>query len=293
MKGRTAASLLTGLLILLAPPCLFPVQVGFLKGKVSYSHLGSGWKTVKVGMELIPGDMIKTGPSSEVSLTDDVNEITVLENSTFTVSEKYENETQKQSFMLFLGRMKLKLGSGGKGEPEIRTQAVNLAVRGTDFEVGSGYDGSTVVLLKDGRLAVAGPSRELVLEAGEGTEVPFGEDPAEKFTVMTRVIDWNNWFVLSKESVKGNEADLLARILLRFEEIRNQIASYEELRASSLKEKEDLVRRRDELQKAGRRDEAVEYSREAAGKSRVAFHSNGPRSVRDATYLGMLFICSA
>jgi len=65
-------------------------------------------------MELVPGDMIKTGPSSEASLTDDGMEIRILENSTFTVSEKYENDTQKQSFMLFLGRMKFKAGSGAK-----------------------------------------------------------------------------------------------------------------------------------------------------------------------------------
>jgi hypothetical protein len=273
MKGRTAAALLTVLFIVLIPLCLYPVEVDFVKGNVTFSHLGSGWKAVKVGTELVSGDMIKTGPASEASLTEEGMEIRVLENSTFTVSEKYENESRKPSFMLFLGRMKFKLGSGGEGEPEVQTQAVNLTIRGTDFEVGSGHDGSTIVLLNQGRVAVAGPSRELVLETGEGTEVPFGEEPVEKFEVMTRVIDWNAWFVLSKESVIGNEADLLSRVLLRFEDIEKRIAGYEELRAASLKEKEEHIRRRDAFQKAGRKDEAVEYSRLAAGKSRIAFHS--------------------
>jgi hypothetical protein len=273
MKGRTAAALLTGLLITLISPRLYPVEVDFVKGNVTFSHLASSWKAVKVGMELLPGDMIRTGPSSETSFTEEGMEIRVLENSTFTVSEKYENEAQKQSFMLFLGRMKFKLVSGGKSEPEVQTQAVNLTIRGTDFDVGSGYDGSTIVLLNQGRVVVTGPSQELVLETGEGTEVPFGEEPLEKFEVMTRVIDWNDWFVLSKESVRGNEADLLSRVLLRFEGVKERIAGYEEVRAASLKEKEEYVRRRDELQKAGRRDEAVEYSRLAAGKSRIAFHS--------------------
>jgi hypothetical protein len=273
MKGRTATALLVGLFIAFIPLFLYPAEVDFVKGTVTYSHLQGNWKTVKVGMELIPGDMIKTGPSSEVSLTDEGMEIRVLENSTFTISEKYENEAQKQSFMLFLGRMKFKLGSGAKGEPEVQTQAVNLTIRGTDFEVGSGYDGSTIVLLNQGRVAVAGPSQELVLDPGEGTEVPFGEEPVEKFQVMTKVIDWKDWFVLSKESVRGNEEDLLSRILLRFEDVKTRISGLEELRAVSLKEKEEYIRQRDELQKAGRRDEAVEYSRLAAGKSRIAFHS--------------------
>lgn len=273
MKGRIAAALSVGFFVAFIPLFLHPAEVDFVKGKVTYSHLGGDWKTVKVGMELVSGDMVKTGPSSEASLTDEGLEIRILENSTFTVSEKYENDTQKQSFMLFLGRMKFKLGSGGKGEPEVQTQAVNLTIRGTDFEVGSGYDGSTIVLLNQGRVAVAGPSQELVLDPGEGTEVPFGEEPVEKFEVMTRVIDWNNWFVLSKESVRGNEADLLSRILFRFEDVKTRIAGLEELRAASLQEKEEYIRLRDSLQKAGRKDEAVEYSRLAAGKSRIAFHS--------------------
>jgi hypothetical protein len=273
MKGRIAAALSVGLFISVIPLFLYPAEVDFVKGKATFSHLGGDWKNVKVGMVLVPGDMVKTGPSSEASITDEGMEIRILENSTFTVSEKYENETQKQSFMLFLGRMKFKLGSGGKGEPEVQTQAVNLTIRGTDFEVGSGYDGSTIVLLDQGRVAVAGLSQELVLGPGEGTEVPFGEEPAEKFEVMTRVMDWNNWFVLSKESVRGNEADLLSRVLLRFENVKTRIAGFEELRAANLQEKEEYIRQRDALQKAGRKDEAVEYSRLAAGKSRIAFHS--------------------
>jgi hypothetical protein len=73
--------------------------------------------------------------------------------------------------------------------------------------------------------------------------------------------------------VRGNEADLLSKILLRFEDVRARITDLEKLRADSLKEKEEYTRLRDELQKSGRRDEAVEYSRLAAGKSRIAFHS--------------------
>src|SRR3989304_3952701 len=99
MKWRTAAVLFTGLFIALIPLCLFPVEVDFVKGNVTFSHLTSGWKAVKVGMELVPGDMIKTGPTSEASLLDEGMEIRVLENSTFTVSEKFENEIRKQSFM--------------------------------------------------------------------------------------------------------------------------------------------------------------------------------------------------
>jgi hypothetical protein len=278
--GAVAAALFM-LTSSILPQMIFSIEVDYVKGDVSFNRLQGGWKAVKPGQELGPGDVIRTGAASEVSLIDEGMVINVMEKSTFTVAEKYTNDEKKESFMLFLGRVKFKLARSGKGEPEVSTQTVNLAVRGTDFEVGSGYDGSTIVLLSEGAVAVAGaalgPSRgaasELLLEEGEGTEIPFGGEPTTKFKVMTRVIDWDGWFTFSKEAIKGNETDLLARILVRFEGIRDEIKGYEETKSSSLREKDEQIRRRDEMQKQGKKEEAAEFSRLAAQKSKIAFHS--------------------
>lgn len=273
MKKRVLIMFFTGLLLSFVPFGLFSIEVDWISGNVTYSHLKSEWQDLRVGMDLGTGDIIKTGMNSETTLLDDGIEIHIIENTTFTISERFENDEKKSSFMLFLGRMKFKLARASKKEPEIQTQTVNLAIRGTEFEVGSGYDGSTLVLLSDGVVAVRGKTSELVLEKGEGTEVPFGEEPTEKFKLVTRIINWDEWFAFSKEAVKGNELMLLGKFLERFNEIDSQINNYEKIRAEAREKKEEYVLIRDELRKEGKHEEANEYAREANKHNKIEFHS--------------------
>jgi hypothetical protein len=258
--------------------CMISLQaraatVDWVSGDVTYSHLKGEWRDLKLGRNLVSGDMVQTGWGGEAVLLENGGRIHIMENSRFTVSEKYEQEEKRSAFMLFLGRLRFKLGKGGGNEPEIQTQTVNLTIRGTDFEVGSGYDGSTLVLLEEGSVAVQGRTSELVLEGGEGTEVPFGEEPVEKFRLITRVIDWGQWFTRTQEAVEGNEELLLARILDRFTDIQTQINDHERLRAEALAEKEQLIQERDRLLARGEDEEASRVSREAGGRSKLAFHA--------------------
>ncbi|MFW6181199.1 MAG: FecR domain-containing protein [Spirochaetota bacterium] len=253
-----------------------PVQaatVDWVSGEVTYSRRQGDWRNLEVGTDLVAGDMVQTGWGAEAVLLEDGGRIHIMENSRFTVSEKYEQEEKRSAFMLFLGRLRFKLGKGGEKEPEFQTQTVNLTIRGTEFEVGSGYDGSTLVLLEEGNVVVRGRTRELVLDEGEGTEVPFGEEPEEKFRLITRVIDWGQWFARTRDAVEGNEELLLARILDRFTELQAQIREQEHLREEALAEKERLIQERDRLLARGEDEEASRVSREAGGKSKLAFHA--------------------
>lgn len=257
----------------MAPLMAAAVETDYVSGDVNYRHLKEDWQELDVGMTLVSGDMIKTGMNSEAILLDGGSEIYISENASFTISEKYEKGERRSTFMLFLGRMKFKLGKSGESEPDIQTQTVNLTIRGTEFEIGSGYDGSTIVLIEEGSVAVQGKSAELVLEEGEGTEVRFGEEPTEKFDVMTKVIDWDNWLAASQDAVKGNETALLGQIKGRFEDIALDITDYELIREEALKAKEGYISMRDELLQEGKTDEASEVSKKAGTESKRAFHS--------------------
>jgi len=272
MKKYTGA-VLTAILLCLLPLPLFCAVVDWVTGEVTYSHYKDEWREVELGMNLSAGDIVKTGIASEAVLLEGGGEIHILENSQFSLSERVENQQKKPSLMLFLGRMKFKLGKGQAEEPEVRTQTVNLAIRGTEFEVGSGFDGSTLVLLTDGSVAVQGKTSELVLTGGEGTEVGFGEEPKEKFRVLERVIDWDEWFTISEEAVKGNELALLNRILEKFDELFVQIKEYEKVREEALGEKDALMAKRDESVEAGEMERASEYAKEANAKGKTAFHA--------------------
>jgi len=261
------------IVIFLVPVFIFSMEVGYISGEVKCSHYSDEWQDLKIGNNLVSGDIIKTEANSFATLVDEDIEINILENTTFTVSEKYYNDKKKSNFLLFLGRMKFKLAKRKKEEPEIRTQTVNLAIRGTEFEVGSGYDGSTIILMKDGEVAVMGKTKELLIKGGEGTEVSFGDEPTEKFEVITRVINWDEWFKYTEQSIKGNELKILKEILIRFEDINAQIKKYEEIRENALREKENYITLRDKYINENDNEKASDYSKKAGGKSKIAFHS--------------------
>jgi len=273
MRENVKAVIVAILLIVLFPLPLFSAVVDWVSGDVYYSSYRGEWSDLEVGMDLTAGDIIKTGIQSEAILLEDGGEIHILENTEFSVSERYEEEQKQSSLMLFLGRIKFKIGKGSVKEPEIRTQTVNLAIRGTEFEVGSGYDGSTIVLLSDGSVAVQGKREELILVQGEGTEVPFGEEPKEKFKVMERVIDWDEWFAYSEVTIKGNELSLLTKMLDRIKEMQADIENYEIIRKKALEEKDTMIKKRDEFYEAGKEEEATEYSIKAGDKSKRAIHA--------------------
>ena len=268
---RTAAVILS--LMCLTPFLASAVQVDYVSGDVRYRHFKQEWQEVEIGANLLTGDTIETGSSSEAILLDEGSEIYISENSSFTVSERYENEKRRSTFMLFLGRMKFKLGASAALEPDIQTQTVNLTIRGTEFEVGSGYDGSTIVLIEEGSVAVQGETSELLLTEGEGAEVAFGEEPTEKFEVMTRVIDWADWLDSSQDAVQGNETALLTRVHTRIEEIFEEIATFEQIREVAMDNRDRYLTQRDELLQKGKSEDAVDASRRAGQESKAAFHS--------------------
>jgi hypothetical protein len=273
MMNRPYALCIVLCILLAIPLVAFAFEVDYVSGDVQYSHLKDEWKDLKVGTELVTGDIIETGMNSEAILLDRGSEIYISENASFTISEKYEEGKKRSAFMLFLGRMKFKLAKSAESEPDIQTQTVNLTIRGTEFEVGSGYDGSTIVVLEQGSVAVQGESSELVLEEGEGTEVQFGEEPSEKFNVLTEVVDWDTWLQSSQEAVRGNETALLGRIQDRFESISQEIGNNELIREEALMEKERFTTQRNELIEAGKNEEASEYAKKAVSENKKAFHS--------------------
>jgi hypothetical protein len=273
VMNRSGLLCITLLSLLVIPFAATAVEVDYVTGDVQYSHLRDEWQELKVGMNLTAGDIIETGMNSEAILLDRGSEIYISENASFTISEKYEEGKKRSTFMLFLGRMKFKLSKSDESEPDIQTQTVNLTIRGTEFEVGSGYDGSTIVLLEEGSVAVQGERSELVLEEGEGTEVQFGQEPSEKFDVAAKIIDWDGWLQSSRDAVEGNETALLQEIQDRFEGLSREIGNFELIREEALKEKERFTAQRNELLEAGNAEEASESAKRAVSESKKAFHS--------------------
>jgi len=104
---------------------------------------------------------------------------------------------------LFAGRVWSKVAKGAGGDTKFEVESANAVagVRGTEFEVGVGIDGSTRVRVTEGEVAVGGEDdRPVPVSAGKeiesedgrmGKARPAPEDP-----------DWDGWFTRSAQRME-------------------------------------------------------------------------------------------
>lgn len=81
---------------------------------------------------------------------------------------------------LFLGILRATVASdAASADFNVTTQAAVASVRSTEWTVEVGRDPHTAVFVIDGTVAVSGTAGgEVILQAGEGTDVELGEPPA-------------------------------------------------------------------------------------------------------------------
>jgi hypothetical protein len=75
----------------------------------------------------------------------------------------------------------------------VRTNGAIAGVRGTEFTVFSGADGSTLIAVDSGQVTVESEGKSVDLAASEGTEVPLGKPPGDKFVIHSDQIDYSKW----------------------------------------------------------------------------------------------------
>jgi hypothetical protein len=92
-----------------------------------------------------------------------------------------------------LGSIKFRYNKLTGQEPMVRTNSMVAGVRGTEFSVFSGADGSTLIAVDSGQVTVESEGKSMDLAASEGTEVPLGKPPGDKFVIHSDQVDYSKW----------------------------------------------------------------------------------------------------
>lgn len=144
-----------------------------------------------VGAQLVVGDEIKTAIGSNLTLRFvDGSRILLAENSRATLSNMtLFGRTGMAQTMLLLqqGRVDTQVSpqAGPAAKYEIRTPAINLAVRGTDFRVSTNSaDDLSRSEVISGRVLGAAEKGEVSLEGGFGTLVLVGQAPSPPIRLL-------------------------------------------------------------------------------------------------------------
>jgi hypothetical protein len=158
--------------------------VKFQEGYVEDVYIGDVYDT---------GDTVTTGYDGFVELDQEGLVLKINPDTVFTLQEKEDKGEKTGVFSLVLGSIKFRYDRMTGKEPMIQTPACVAGVRGTEFSVFAGADGSALIVVDSGLVEVESEGKAVQLTAEEGVEVQPGEPPGDKFALKRDQIDYKSW----------------------------------------------------------------------------------------------------
>lgn len=196
-----------------------PTDITYSEGEASIRFKSGKQQEAVIGAVVNTGDMLKTGRDGLVELDQKGVVLKISPNTVFTLMERERKGTAAPVLSVALGSIKFRYDKLTGKEPTVQTNGCAMGVRGTEFSVFAGADGSTLVVVDSGSVEVEAEGRTVSLAPDEGVEVKLGQGPGEKFTVHRDQIDYSKW---NEEKLAGMLADPAAAMT----GIEGRMASY-------------------------------------------------------------------
>jgi len=123
----------------------------------------------------------------------------------------------------------------GEKEPVIQSPSYVCGVRGTEFTVYAGADGSSMILVDQGLVDVEAEGTTVSVTGDQGVEVSPGEAPGEVFERKGKAIDFSEWNAGKREAMLEDPVGALEGIQKRLEgfqeEAQKLLGMYKEYKA--------------------------------------------------------------
>ena len=191
---KKAALILFTLAITISSAFALQGEVVYVEGTVDLKTASGDMDWADIGSPVETGDSVITGYDGYAELEmEDGSTIKVNEDSIFKLDEIQREERKPQNnFQLVLGSASYKFTRTMKEEePRISTPSTVCGLRGTEFTVLSGIDGTSLYVVEDGSVAVSSQGKEVQLQAEEGVKVIAGQEPGEVFQVLRGKVDYS------------------------------------------------------------------------------------------------------
>jgi len=236
-----------------------PADVTYTEGDASIKLKTGTVQDAQIGDSMNTGDTLRTGEDGLAELDQKGVTIKIAKNTVFTLMEREQGGNTSAVLAVTLGAIKFRYNKLTGQEPLVRTNSMVAGVRGTEFTVFSGADGSTLIAVDSGQVTVESEGKSVDLAATEGVEVPLGKPPADKFTVPKELMDYSKW---NADKLSAMLADPLAAMT----SIENALVEYEknvaDYYATFLKYKpqlDDARQKRAQIAKEKSVEEATKY----------------------------------
>jgi hypothetical protein len=229
-----------------------PTDVTYTEGDATTRYKNGTQDDTSIGDVLNTGDSVKTGSDGQVEMDQKGVTIRVNHGTVFTLMEMDQSGQKSPVLSVALGSIKFRYTKLTGREPLVRTNGAVLGVRGTEFTVFSGADGSTLIAVDSGQVNVEAEGKSVQLAAAEGVEVGLGKPPGDKFALPPgKPIDYSKW---NDDKLKAMLADPagamdnimsalntyskdVADFLASYNEFNSQLTAIREQREQIFKEK--------------------------------------------------------
>lgn len=178
----------------MVPLCAQKAFVEYVEGTAHIRSSSGSQRPVDFGSTVTYGESVLTDRGGTVEMTlENGSHIRVAENSVFTYTSTGSGSDSRPVLATTAGRVSYKLQRAGGRSPVIQTNSMVAGVRGTEFTVFAGRDGSVLLAVEGGIVDVESEGVLVTLTKNEAVEVEPGKAPGEKFTYLGRELDFSDW----------------------------------------------------------------------------------------------------
>jgi len=119
--------------------------------------------------------------------------VKIDENTVFSVREIEDGGQKTDVLSIALGKLSFSRDKFLGNEPRLATSSAICGVRGTNFAMLAGVDGSSLIIVEEGAVEVIAAGERVAVSKDEGVEVVTGSAPGDKFKTLERQIDFSTW----------------------------------------------------------------------------------------------------
>ncbi|MFC1886209.1 FecR domain-containing protein, partial [Thermodesulfobacteriota bacterium] len=176
-----------------------------VKGSVQITRGDDQTVRGRQGLDLLPGDQVKTGKGSSVRFSlKEGHQFRLEEDAQASIDELTgaEREDNQPVVRLTLGYLWARIQSrhGKTADFELHTPSAVMGVRGTEFDTVVSLDANSVFAVDEGRVEVESEDRPVMLDAGRMSQVEIGKKPSEPTPVIPK--EKRNWQAWRKKRAK-------------------------------------------------------------------------------------------
>ena len=222
--------LILAIIIAILAPALLMAQdadVVYLEG---FPTLRSGGATrdLDFGLVIRPGDSVVTGRRDFAELDQAGNSIRINSDTVFTVREIERDGRRETVLTNTVGSVAFRFQTLAGRQQQVGTATAVAGVRGTEFTVYAGSDGSSLFGVDSGLITVESAGVGVDVAAGQAVEVRAGEAPGDVIRWIGPELDFSTWDQERVDSFLDDPITSLQRLQTRMRDfIANGAAMYE------------------------------------------------------------------